>query len=108
MKPGEALTKSVVVTVKNPIPATPVGVSDRDSFNLRMDNVYGASTVRISIEPPLPKQVEAAATSLPDTGSPIGTAIIIMFCGLSVYFFFRNRQLLTEVKILRADYQGGL
>jgi PKD repeat protein len=105
--PGATLTKSFTVTVKNPIPATPVGLSNHMSYDLHMDNVYG-NGVDVAIQPPLPKQVEAASSNLPDTGAPVGTIIVLVICGLSLFFYLRNRQLIAEIKLLRGDYQGGV
>ena len=106
IKPGETLTKTFTVTIKNPIPATPVGVSDKFSYDLHLDNVYG-DAIRISLQPPLAKQVEAASTSLPDTGSGTATIIVLIVSALTLFFYFRNRQLIAEVKLLRGEFQGG-
>jgi LPXTG-motif cell wall-anchored protein len=105
--PGETLTNSFVVTVKNPIPATPVGTSDKYSYDLNMDNVYG-NAVRVAIQPPTPKLVEAASTSLPQTGAGTSTFIVLVVAGLTLFFYFRNRQLAREIKLLRADFTGGM
>jgi hypothetical protein len=107
IKPGATLTKTFTVTVKNPIPATPVGLSDKFSYDLRMDNVYG-NAVSINIQPPFAKQVEGASTSLPDTGASTSTIIVMIISALVLFFYFRNRQLNAEIKLLRGHYQGGL
>jgi hypothetical protein len=106
IQPGGTLTETFIVTVKNPIPATPVGVSDKYSYDLRMDNVYG-NAVSIAISPPVPKQIEAAAASLPDTGASTASTIVLIVCALSLFFYLRNRQLIAEIKVLRGDYHGG-
>jgi hypothetical protein len=105
--PGSVLSTTFTVRIKSPIPATPVGVSDKFSYDLRMDNVYG-NDVHINLEAPLAKQVESASTSLPDTGGATSTLIVLLVSGLSLFFYFRNRQLITEIKLLRGTYQGGL
>jgi len=106
IKPGDTLVKTFTVTIKNPIPDTPVGVSDKYSYDLRLDNVYG-DAIRISLEKPLAKQVEAASTNLPDTGSGTSSLIVLVVSALTLYFYFRNRQLATEVRLLRGEFQGG-
>jgi PKD repeat protein len=103
---GKSLVKTFTVTVKNPIPTTNVGISNPGSYDLKMDNVYG-DAVRVNLQPPLAKQVEAASTSLPDTGTPTATIVVLIVSGLTLYFFLRNRQLITEIKLLRGDLQGG-
>ena len=105
--PGRVLATTFTVRIKQPIPATPVGSSDRNSFDLRLDNIYG-NAVQIKIAPPIPKQIEAAATTLPATGAPTATFIVLLVSGLSLFFYFRNRQLIAEIKLLRGEYQGGL
>lgn len=105
--PGATLLKTFTVTLKDPLPATPIGVSDRFSYDLRLDNIYGTQ-VSISVAAPLAKQVEGASTSLPQTGTATSTLIILAISFLALFFYFRNRQLITEIKILRGSYQGGL
>jgi hypothetical protein len=100
------LTESFTVTVKNPVPNTPVGLSNPMSYDLHMDNVYG-NGIEIAIQPPLAKQIEAASTNLPDTGAPSATVIVLIVCALSLFFYLRNRQLMAEIKLLRGDFQGG-
>jgi hypothetical protein len=104
--PDKGITKVFTVTIKNPIPATPTGLSDKFSYDLRLDNVYG-NDVRIVLDRPLAKQVEGASTVMPDTGAATSTLIILGVSALCVFFFFRNRQLITEIKLLQNDYQGG-
>lgn len=107
LAPGGQVLKTFVVIIKDPIPATPVGRSDRFSYDLRLDNVYGAQ-VSVAVTPPLAKQVEGASTNLPDTGAALSTFIILTISFLALYFYLRNRQLATEVHILRGSYQGGM
>ncbi len=112
---GKSLVTTFTITVgkvdasgQRIIPATPVGVSDKYSFDLRMDNVYGDSTVQVSITPPPAKQIETISKQMPDTGAASSTIIVLLFTGLALFFFFRNRQLLTEIKVLRNEYHGGV
>jgi LPXTG-motif cell wall-anchored protein len=107
VKPGESFIKAFTIRVKDPLPTTPVGLSDKFSYDLRMDNIYG-NNVRIQLEAPLAKQVEGASTQLPDTGAATSTIIILAVSALTLFFYFRNRQLMTEIKLLRGHhYQGG-
>jgi uncharacterized repeat protein (TIGR01451 family)/LPXTG-motif cell wall-anchored protein len=103
---GDMLVETFTVRVKDPIPSTPIGVTDSHSFDLRMDNIYG-NDVHINVHAPLPKQIEQAASILPNTGPTVTTLIILVVAGLVLFFYFRNRQLLTEVKHLRSDYDAG-
>jgi PKD repeat protein len=104
---GQTLTRSFVVKIKSPVPPTPVGLSDRYSYDLKMDNVYG-NAIQVAVQPPVAKQVEAASASLPATGTPVATTIVLTVSAMCLFFYFRNRQLIKEVKLLRNEYQGGL
>ena len=99
-------TKLITITVKNPVPPTPAGISDPQSFDLRMDNVFG-DTIHIPVTPPPAKQIETAAATLPDTGAGTSATVVIVFATFVIYFYARNKQLMTELKVLRGDYQGG-
>ena len=70
-------------------------------------NVYGTA-VQISLQPPVVKQVEAASSNLPDTGAASSTVVVLLVAGLAIFFYIRNRQLATEIRLLRHDYHGGL
>ena len=107
IKPGAVLSTTFTVKIKNPVPSTPVGLSDPNSFDLRLDNIYG-DAIQISVAPSFGKQVEAAATNLPATGPSAGTIIVLGVCAISLFFYFRNRQLMTEIRLLRGEFQGGI
>jgi uncharacterized repeat protein (TIGR01451 family)/LPXTG-motif cell wall-anchored protein len=102
---GATATHIVNVTVKNPIPSTPVSTSDQFSYDLCMDNVFG-DTVHICVTPPAPKQIEKASSTLPDTGAGTSVLVILGFAALVIYFYARNKQLVTEVRLLRGQYTG--
>jgi hypothetical protein len=103
---NQTVYHTVTVKVKDPIPTTPVSSSDPMSFNLQMNNLFG-NKVSVAVAPPAPKQIETAAAQLPDTGAATSTMIVLLFAALVVYFYLRNRQLMTEIKLLHNDYQGG-
>lgn len=104
---GSSLIKQFVIRVKNPVPATAQGVSDPTSFDLKMDNVYG-NGITIPVAAPIIKATaEQTSQNLPQTGAGTDALVVLCFAALVMYFWARNRQLMTEVKILRADYQGG-
>lgn len=102
---GKTQTNTFTVTVKSPIPVTPSGKSDPESFDLCMDNVYG-NTIRTCLPAPVEKEVEEVAAELPETGA--GTTAMLVFgaIGMVMFFYFRNRQLMLEVKILRGEFYG--
>ena len=102
---GATVLTSFRTIIKNPIPTTPTSTSDPQSFDLKMDNVYG-NLVQVNLETPTTKQVEAAATALPQTGPETAFIIMLLVATMIVYFYFRNQQLVQEVQILRNDHRG--
>ena len=107
---GGNVTNTFQVKVKDPVPTTPVGTSNPQSFDLRMDNLYG-NLVSVNLGAPAPKQVEEqvnqVAETLPATGAGPTAFIVFGFVGIIVFFYLRNRQLMVEVKQLRNEYYGG-
>jgi uncharacterized repeat protein (TIGR01451 family) len=102
---GQEFLTTFQVKVKSPLPATPTSVSDPQSFDLKLDNVYG-NLVTVNLQPPTPgKQIEAASSNLPQTG-PVTNVLTFAFIALVAYFYFRNRQLIKEISMLRNDYHG--
>lgn len=103
---GAKLVKTFEVRVKSPIPATPRSASDPLSFDLRMDNVYG-NVVQVLLPSPTVKTIETTITALPQTGPGESLVITLALASLIVFFYLRNRQLVTELKILRGDHHGA-
>jgi len=97
------------VRVKNPLPTRPASISDPESYDLKMDNVYG-NLVSVNLAAPVEKQIEVASAELPHTGPGTNTLIVILAVAGIAYFYFRNRQLVTEIGMLRGDHhgQGGM
>jgi PKD repeat protein len=105
--PGATVVKQFTVQVKDPVPTTARGVSNPDSFDFKMDNVYG-NGITVPVETPAITAVaEGTSQNLPQTGAGTDALIIFAFGALVIYFWTRNRQLMTEVKVLRTEYQGG-
>lgn len=103
---GASLINSFRATIKNPIPSAPTSITDPNSFDLRMDNLYG-NLVSVNLAAPGAKQLEAAATSLPQTGPELAILTMLGFAAVVVYFYFRNKQLVYELEILRQDHNGN-
>lgn len=105
--PGASLVVHFAARIKSPLPATPAALSDPRSYDLQIDNVYEKDSVSTKLTAPtVAKQVEVASAALPQTGSGSSTFIIMVITAIIGFLFFRNRQLIYEVSILRHD-QGG-
>lgn len=104
---GASLVVNFVAKIKSPLPTAPASISDPRSFDLRIDNIYERTTVSTNLAAPnVAKQVEVASANLPQTGAGSTSAIVLIFLTAAAFFFFRNRQLIKEVSILRSDHGG--
>lgn len=106
IKPGEQATQQFIVKVKNPIPTTPVGASDRDSFDLKMENIFYGNRIEILLAVPPAKQIEKVSTSLPATGPGVANTGLALFTSGMVFILLRNRLIRKELSIL-ATTEGG-
>ena len=103
---GEVIERTITVKVKTPIPDTPVSASDPLAFDLKMENAYG-NNVTVELPESLPKLVEGAVTSLPNTGPGLNAAVSTLFIGMVTYFYFRNRLISKELRMIRNEFTGG-
>lgn len=105
IKAGATVTQQITVTVKNPVPETPVGQSDLARFDLNMNNVYG-NVINIKLPGSPQKTVEAAAGTLPNTGPGtslfIGSVIVV----IGGYFYGRSRLLAKESNLALQESTG--
>lgn len=95
------------VKVKSPIPSTPQSSSDPGSYDLCMVNVFYGETVTICVKPPVSKQVEVVATTLPKTGPGTSIMISLVVISLMGYFFARNKLMVDELEIVRDEFATG-
>ena len=98
--PGQTISKTFTVKVKNPIPNTPQSTTDPMHFDHMMTNVYG-NTVNIKLPQTLGSTVQTAQATLPNTGpgeSLFVAGIIVILAG---YFWSRSRLLAMEAIIVR-------
>ncbi|MBC7707820.1 hypothetical protein H7Y63_01195 [Polaromonas sp.] len=106
IKAGATITKQVTVTVKNPVPVTPVGTSDGAHFDSFMTNVYG-DTVTIELPQPPAKAIQTVAATLPNTGPGTTIAIFGAVVIIASYCFARTRLLYSEALIAVQDNNSG-
>ena len=105
--PGTVIQKIVTVKIKSPVPNTPVSASDPLAFDLKLENSYG-NNVSIKLPASVSKQVEQAATSLPETGAGVNALVSALFIGLLTYFYFRNRLISKELRMIKKEFSGGV
>ena len=103
---GGKVEKTFSVKVKNPIPATPVSVSNPLSFDNVLHNKYGRD-VNVYLNKPVNKVIEQTATVLPATGPGTGMFIAVTAVVIIGYFFYRSRLLTTELEIVHHEFSSG-
>jgi uncharacterized repeat protein (TIGR01451 family) len=106
---GETLVRQLSVKIKNPLPSTPVSVSNPSSFDLTMTNVYG-NAINIYLPGSVVKRTEQVANTLPNTGPGETLAVILGVVSFVGFFAARSRLIAKELDIVREDYAigGGL
>ena len=108
LKPGETQVRTFTMQVLDTIPATPQGVSDATSYDCKIENAFYESYVIIPVactNPP--KVVEQVVSELPTTGPRENMIFAGILLAVVAFFYFRSRQLGTEVRLIRRDINGG-
>lgn len=103
---GEAVQKTVVVQVKDIIPATPRNEGNPESYNCTMTNSFGTST-HVMVDCPPAKQIERTVQQLPATGPGENVLFSGVLLAVVAYFYARSRQLKKEVRLLRREFASG-
>lgn len=109
IKPGDTYSHTITVKVKDPIPDTPVSISDGSHFDLIMTNVYG-NTININVPASPVKIIEAVTTSTPtlvNTGPGTSLFIAASIVIVAGYFFARARLLAKESYIAIHETAGA-
>lgn len=104
--PGEKQTRVFGVRILASLPATPRGQSDPSSHNCLMENIFGNDVIIPVVCAP-PKVVEEVVRELPHTGPAENMIFAGIVLSVVTYFFFRSRQLGTEVRLIRRDLNSG-
>jgi uncharacterized repeat protein (TIGR01451 family) len=105
--PGETISESFNVIVKNPLPQFAPNKDDPQSYNGVMTNFYG-NVINIKVKQTAVVAVTASATTaLPNTGP--GTSIFIIFIITTVagYFYSRSRLLNKEALVAETIVAEG-
>ena len=106
LKPGEKVTRSFTVKVLDEIPATARGTSEPSSYDCVMTNTFGTS-VSINVQCEAPKVLEATIEQLPSTGPGENMLFAGVLGSVVTFFYARSRQLATEVRLIRKDFNSG-
>ncbi len=107
LAPGEKQVRTFTMQILATIPATPVGLSDATSYNCKIDNAFYDKYVIIPVTCPTPKVIEQVVPELPKTGPTENIIFAGIILSIVTFFYFRSRQLSTEVRLIRRDVNGG-
>lgn len=107
IEPGKKEIRTFTMQILSAIPATPQGISDKSSYDCRIENTFDSAYVVIPVNCPAPKVVEQTVTELPHTGPRANVAFAVILFAVVAYFYARSRQLNTEVRLIRRDLNGG-
>jgi uncharacterized repeat protein (TIGR01451 family) len=108
LQPGESQVRTFTVQILDTIPATPRGVSDSSSYDCKIENTFYSAHVTIPVTCTTPpKVVEQVITELPKTGPGENILFAGILLAVVTFFYFRAKQLNTEVRLIRRDINGG-
>lgn len=107
VKPGQRITKTIVVTMKTNIPGTPKSVGNLESYDCKMGNAFGGTEVVINVACPEQKIVENTVEQLPATGTGSNALFSITLLVVVTYFYMRSRQLNKELRLLKQEFNYG-
>ena len=106
LKPGEKISRTITVKVHDAIPLTARGISDPASYDCVMTNGFG-DTINIRMNCQAPKIVEQVVEQLPNTGPAENMLFSGIVASIVIFFYARSRQLGTEVRLIRKDFNAG-
>lgn len=106
INPGQTITKTFTVKVKDPLPATPISASNPLSYDFSMHNVYGRK-VTVNLPKPASKAIEQTVTQLPNTGPPMSMLIAVIGVMIVSYFYYRSRLINKELVVIQKEFKSG-
>lgn len=107
LKPGEEQVRTFTIQIMDNIPVMSQGISDQSSYDCKIENAFFEKYVVIPVNCPGPKVVEQVVTELPQTGPGENMLFAGIVLAVAAFFYFRSRQLGTEVRLIRRDVNGG-
>ncbi len=107
VKAGQQISRMFTIQLLDTIPAMGQGLSDKTSYDCRMDNTFG-NMVSIDVDCPTEKViVEQTVAQLPHTGPRENMLFAAVIFSIVAYFYARSRQMKKEVRLIRRDLNTG-
>ena len=107
LKPDEKRTQVFTVKLLSAIPEAAQGTSHPASYDCKMTNTFGNS-IDVKVDCPIEKEVEQTISQLPRTGAGSNMLFAAITLAVVAYFYARSRQMKTEMRLIRHDYNSGL
>lgn len=107
LAPKTSQERVYTVKVLDSIPTSGQGLSNKTSFDCKIDNTFG-NTVSINIDcPPQKVVVEQITNELPHTGPRENMMFAGILLAIVTYFYLRSRQMKQEIRLIRRDFNAG-
>ncbi|HUD07447.1 MAG TPA: hypothetical protein VMR34_06215 [Candidatus Saccharimonadales bacterium] len=103
IEPYQSTSQEMAVTIKNPIPGTPISSSDSNYFDLSMNVTYGNSVV-VHLPYSFPKFIEKINRNLYNISPWAGLFAVVGATIYSGYFILRNYLTKEEIRGIKKDY----
>lgn len=104
---GTEIERTFIVQLLPTIPSTATGEYVTTSYDCEITLMFG-SMLSNPVNCPFTKQIERVAHSFPSI-SPLSAVLgSFVLVSISIFMYFRSKQLLTELYIIRHNHIGGL
>jgi hypothetical protein len=103
--PGAKESRTFVVAIKNPIPASPRGISEPGSYDCIITNTFGNST-QVRVNCPAIKGIETAVSEIPKTGPTENILFAGLLLSVVTYFYARSHQINREIRTIRNEFNS--
>ncbi len=106
LESNESQIRFFIIQMLPEIPVTGVGLSNPASYDCSLSLVFG-NVAKNSVDCPPVKDVEGFLGLFPSAGTGINIGFSIVLLGVIIYFYIRTRQLKTEIRVVRHNFNTG-
>lgn len=103
---GESQERSFIIQMLPNIPATGVGRSNPASYDCSLTLAFGNVT-DTPVDCPPAKGIEGVFAQMPSAGIGPNVVFATVLLIIVVFFYLRTRQLKTEIRVLRHNFNSG-
>lgn len=107
LAPNESQMRSFIIQILPDIPATGVGLSNQTSYDCSLSVAFG-NIIKTPVDCPPVKSIEGLFGLLPSVGTSVNIGFSIILVGVVVFFYIRTRQLKSEIRVIRHNFNTGV